>query len=589
MPGADWFPGARAQLRRAHLPRPRRRTQSAIVHASERRELAELTWGELRDADGAHRRRPARARRRSRRPRRRLPAEHRRDGRRLPRLRLDRRDLVELLARLRRPQRRRPLRPDRAEGAARGRRLPLRRQATSTAGTVAAAPAGEIPSLEHTVVLALPRPGCEPRRTGDAMSWEQLLACGDADALAFERLPFDHPLWVLYSLGHDRACRRPSCTARAGSCSSTSRSCALHVDAAARRPALLVHDDRLDDVELPRRRPADGGRDRALRRQPRRARTWTCCGISPHARGVTCFGTSAAYIGACMKAGRGAGAAAATSRRCASSARPGSPLAPEGFDWVYEHVGDGHLALLDQRAAPTSAPPFVGGVPTLPVYAGELQARALGCDVEAWDEDGQPLVDEVGELVITEPHAVDAALLLERPRRRALPRELLRDVSRASGATATGSRSPRAAPRSSTGARTRRSTAAASAWARPRSTARCSPLDEVVDALVVDLPRRRHRGLDAAVRRAARGRRARRRARSAAIAHAHPRGLLAAPRAGRGHARSPAVPRTLSGKVLEVPVKRILMGQDPATAASRDSLADPSALDYFVQLQRDGL
>jgi acetoacetyl-CoA synthetase len=50
-----------------------------------------------------------------------------------------------------------------------------------------------------------------------------------------------------------------------------------------------------------------------------------------------------------------------------------------------------------------------------------------------------------------------------------------------------------------------------------------------------------------------------------------------------------AVPRTLSGKVLEVPVKRILMGQDPETSASRDALANPSALDYFVQLQRDGL
>ena len=50
-----------------------------------------------------------------------------------------------------------------------------------------------------------------------------------------------------------------------------------------------------------------------------------------------------------------------------------------------------------------------------------------------------------------------------------------------------------------------------------------------------------------------------------------------------------AVPRTLSGKVLEVPVKRILMGQDPDTAVSRDALANADALDYFVQLQRDGI
>ena len=142
--------------------------------------------------------------------------------------------------------------------------------------------------------------------------------------------------------------------------------------------------------------------------------------------------------------------------------------------------------------------------------------------------------------------AVDAGLLLGRRRRRALPRELLRACTPASGATATGSRSPRAARRSSTAARTRRSTAAASAWARARSTARCSALDEIVDALVVDVPRAGHRGLDAALRRPARGRRARRRPASREIARRDPRATARRATSPTRSSQIAEVPRTLS-------------------------------------------
>ena len=113
-------------------------------------------------------------------------------------------------------------------------------------------------------------------------------------------------------------------------------------------------------------------------------------------------------------------------------------------------------------------------------------------------------------------------------------------------------------------------------------------LDEVVDALVVELPAGRWRRLHAAVRRAAAGPRAAATALVDAIRtrireDCSPRHVPDAIR------QIEAVPRTLSGKVLEVPVKRILMGQDPDTAVSRDALANADALDYFVQLQRDGI
>ncbi|HEY6877897.1 MAG TPA: hypothetical protein VI299_07745, partial [Polyangiales bacterium] len=79
-----------------------------------------------------------------------------------------------------------------------------------------------------------------------------------------------------------------------------------------------------------------------------------------------------------------------------------SPLAPEGFDWVRAKLGE-DVWLFSTSGGTDVCTAFVGGVPLLPVYRGELQGRALGAKVEAFDEDGNFIVDEVGELVITEP------------------------------------------------------------------------------------------------------------------------------------------------------------------------------------------
>ena len=116
---------------------------------------------------------------------------------------------------------------------------------------------------------------------------------------------------------------------------------------------------------------------------------------------MTFFGTSAGYIGACMKAGIEPGKSYDLSR-LRGLGSTGSPLPPEGFQWVYEHVKkDIWLASVSGGTDVCSA--FVGGCVLLPVYSGELQCRALGAKVEAFDEEGKPLIDEVGELVITEP------------------------------------------------------------------------------------------------------------------------------------------------------------------------------------------
>ena len=117
--------------------------------------------------------------------------------------------------------------------------------------------------------------------------------------------------------------------------------------------------------------------------------------------GITCFGTSAAFISSCMKAGLEPGQGRDLSR-IRSLGSTGSPLSPDGFRWVYDHVGR-DTWLFSMSGGTDVGTAFVGGVPTLPVNEGELQARALGAKVEAFDEEGHSIVDRVGELVLTEP------------------------------------------------------------------------------------------------------------------------------------------------------------------------------------------
>ena len=216
---------------------------------------------------------------------------------------------------------------------------------------------------------------------------------------------------------------------------------------------------------------------------------------------------------------------------------------------------------------------FVGACPLLPVYAGELQARCLGAAVEAWDEDGRPLVDEVGELVITKPMPSMPLYFWNDPDGeryrssyfdmypgRVAPRRLDQDHR------------PRRR-RSSTGARTRRSTAAASAWARARSTApsrecpRCSTASWWTS--------RTGSILFVVLREALDGRAGRRDPAPRA------RALLAAARPGpdrpdrRGAAH--ALEQEARGAGEEDPA-----GRRPESAASRDSLANPAALDWFA-------
>src|SRR3954447_9733945 len=231
----------------------------------------------------------------------------------------------------------------------------------------------------------------------DGSGWEDGFLGPEDAPLPFANVPFDHPLWVLYSSG-TTGLPKAIVQGHGGILLEQLKKGYLHLDA---HPGdrlfwftttgwmmwnFLIGGLLTDaSIVLYDGNPA----------HPSMGRLWD---LAERAR-VTMFGTSASYISACMKAGLEPGAGRDLSALTAVGST-GSPLSPEGFDWIYEHVG-ADTWLFSTSGGTDVCTAFVGGVPLLPVYRGELQGRALGAKVEAFDGDGNPVVGEVGELVLT--------------------------------------------------------------------------------------------------------------------------------------------------------------------------------------------
>jgi acetoacetyl-CoA synthetase len=560
MPGAEWFPAAQLSYAE-HIFRGKRDEEIAIVHASETRPLAELSWRELRDltaqiAAGLR----ARGVTRGDRVVAYMPNIPETTAAFLAcasigavwsscspdfgvRSVIDRFAQIEpkvLLA---------------VDGYTYGGKEIDR---TADIGALQAA----MPSLEHTFVLPY---------LGREGSWDDLLAPGE---LTFEQLPFDHPLWVLYSSG-TTGLPKAIVHGQGGILLEHLKKLHLHMDAKAGDRLFwftttgwmmwnLLVGGLLTDAAIVL---YDGNPG-----YPDLDRLWELAADA----GITSFGTSAAYISACMKAEIEPRAGRDLSR-LRSVGSTGSPLSPDGFRWVYDTLGDVWLFSTSGGTDVCSA--FVGGVPNLPVYEGELQARALGAKVESFDEDGNAHLGRVGELVLTEPLP-------------SMPLYLWGDADGSRYHESYFAMYPGVWRHGDWIEITERGTAII--YGRSDSTinrggvrmgtselySTALALPEIVDALAVDLPREGTPGwlaLYVVLREGAQlddalTGRIKARIREDCSPRHVPDEITAVP----------AVPRTLSGKLLEVPVKRILMGAEPATVASRDSLANPEALDWFV-------
>jgi acetoacetyl-CoA synthetase len=441
----------------------------------------------------------------------------------------------------------------------------------------------ELPTVEHIVVLAYLHPERAPRPAegegGSAAvrhTWQELIERGEGAEPSFEQVPFSHPLWVLYSSGTtglpkaivqghggiliEQLKKRMHLDLRAGDrmfwFTTTGWMMWNFLVGCLHSPAAIVLYD-----------GSPGHPDLGF--------LWELA----ERASITCMGVSAGLLAGTEKAGVRPGAERDL-KALRAIGSTGSPLAPESFRWVYEEVGS-DIWLFSTSGGTDVCTAFVAGCPLLPVYEGELQCRALGCAVEAWDEAGEPVEDAVGELVITEPMPSMPLFLWGDE-----SGERLRDsyfsmypgiwrhgdwirITPRGGAVIYG-RSDSTINRQGVRMGTSEIYRAAAA------------VTQVLDSLVVDIPLP-----DGELRMILFVVLADDLALDDALATEIKRRIRedCSPRHVPNEVRQIAeVPRTLSGKILEVPVKRILMGADPTKAASVDSLANPASLDYFVEL-----
>jgi acetoacetyl-CoA synthetase len=434
-----------------------------------------------------------------------------------------------------------------------------------------------MPTLRATVLL----PYLDPAATLDGTTaWAELTAT--AGPLEFEPVPFDHPLWVLYSSGttglpkgivhghggivleHLKALRlqmelgpgeRFFWFTTTGWMMWNFLIAGLLVGA-----TIVLYDGNPGHPDLG-----------ALWRLAERHR-------------IGYFGVSAPYVQSCLKAGlRPRDDVDLSAMRAIGST--GAPLSAEGFRWIGDAVGD-HVQICSVSGGTDVCAAFVAAAPLVPVWLGELSCAALGAAVVAYDEAGEEIIDEVGELVITAPMPSMPVSFWNDPDGTRLREAYYEDYP---GVWRHGDWIRRT-PRGSYVIYGRSDSTLNRGGVRMGTAdfyAVTEGFDEVLDSLVIDTTELGAKDEGALLCFLVL-------AEDATLEDVEPK-LRRALRTELSPRHVPdrfavidAVPRTLNGKKCEVPVKKILAGADPERAVSRGALQDPDALAPFLALRTGG-
>lgn len=433
-----------------------------------------------------------------------------------------------------------------------------------------------LPSVQRVVQVAGPLGAERAVDWRDRTDWSECVR--EAAAPRYERLPFEHPLWIVYSSG-TTGLPKAMVHSHGGIVLTHLKTMALQHDLRPGDRLLFLGSTGWIVWNLQVGGLLAGATVILYDGNP----AWP----GPEAlwrfideQGVTLFGCGAAYLINCMKEGlRPRDFARFEALRSINST--GSPLPIDAYRWVYEHVKpDVWLASISGGTDIASG--FVACAPTLPVHAGEIQCPELGVAAFAYDEQGRPVVGEVGELVITRPMPSMPVSFWNDPGNE---RYLASYFDTYPGVWRHGDWIRFTERRSSViyG----RSDSTINRFGIRMGTAEIyrvvEALPEVRDSLVVDLEylgRASYMplfvvlapGVELTPECEARIKQA---VRTHASARHVPDGVFAIRE----------VPRTLTGKKMEVPVRKLLLGAEAARVASADAMANPDSIRYFLEFR----